>query len=69
MNESVYYQARDRQQVMLAQAAGRQDVRRLRRVSRAARRAERAERQLSRSWHEATRRRAELSQLSEDPLL
>jgi IS5 family transposase len=69
MNENLYSQARDRQQLMQAQAADHQDLRRLRRVSRAARRAERAERQLSRSWHEATRRRAELSEVSEGALL
>ena len=37
----------------------------VRKLSRAARRAQRAERQLSRSWHLAVQRRAELSELAD----
>jgi hypothetical protein len=59
-------QARDRQQAMLSAAASRQSTQHVLRVSRAARRAERAERQLSRSWHAAVERRAELTQLAGD---
>ena len=50
---------------MLVAAAEQRHALWVRRVSRAARRAERAERQLSRSWSEAARRHAELSQIAE----
>jgi hypothetical protein len=50
---------------MLSAAVEHNDAQRARRVVRAARRAERAERQLSRSWHAAMRRRAELSRLAD----
>jgi hypothetical protein len=63
---NIHQQARDRQQAILSAAEQRQDMRQVARVSRAARRAERAERQLSRSWHEAVQRRAELHQIAAD---
>jgi len=50
---------------MLSAAASSRDAQQARKVIRAARRAERAERQLSRSWHEALRRRAELTRLAD----
>ena len=55
----------ERQRSMLVAAAEQRHALWVRRVSRAARRAERAERQLSRSWSEAARRHAELSQIAE----
>jgi hypothetical protein len=51
---------------MLTAAAEERNALWLRRIHRAARRAERAERQLSRSWTEAARRHAELSQIAGD---
>jgi hypothetical protein len=59
-------QAYERQKSMLTSAAEQRNAVWLRRIQRAARRAERAERQLSRSWTEAARRNAELSQISAD---
>jgi hypothetical protein len=59
-------QAYERQKSMLTTAAEQRNALWLRRIHRAARRAERAERHLSRSWSEAARRRAELSQLAAD---
>ena len=58
--------AYERQKSMLTSAAEHRNALWLRRIHRAARRAERAERQLSRSWSEAARRRAELSQIAGD---
>jgi hypothetical protein len=55
-----------RQKSMLTAAAEERNALWLRRIHRAARRAERAERQLSRSWTEAARRHAELSQIAGD---
>jgi hypothetical protein len=57
---------RQRQQHLLDRAAAERHARQLRQLSRATRRAERAERQLSRSWSEAVRLRAKLSQLASD---
>jgi hypothetical protein len=62
---SLHEQARERQQALLQAAAGRHGTYQVRQLSRAARRAERAERQLSRSWHLAVQRRAELSELAD----
>ena len=59
-------QAYERQKSMLTTAAQERNALWLRRINRAARKAERAERQLSRSWTEAARRNAELSQISAD---
>jgi hypothetical protein len=59
-------QVYERQKSMLTTAAEQRNALWLKRVHRAARRAERAERQLSRSWSEAARRHAELSQIAED---
>jgi hypothetical protein len=59
-------QAYERQKSMLTSAAEQRNAAWLRRIHRASRRAERAERQLSRSWTEAARRNAELSQISAD---
>jgi len=59
-------QARERQQAMLSRAAEQRNVQQLRKLSRARRRAERAERQLTRSWGEAARRRAELARIAAD---
>ena len=59
-------QAYERQKSMLTSAAEQRNALWLRRIHRAARRAERAERHLSRSWTEAARRNAELSQISAD---
>jgi hypothetical protein len=58
-------QVYERQKSMLTTAAEQRHALWLRRVNRAARRAERAERQLYRSWGEAARRHAELSQIAE----
>jgi hypothetical protein len=62
---SIQEQARERQLALLSAAASHYDSQQVRKVSRAARRAERAERQLSRSWHLALQRRAELSELAD----
>lgn len=62
---TMHEQAKLRQQALLSDAAEHHDAHQARRVIRAARRAERAERQLSRSWHQAMRRRAELTQLAD----
>jgi hypothetical protein len=51
---------------MLAAATEHHNAQQVRRLDRAARRAERAERHLSRSWHEALRRRSELKRLAAD---
>jgi hypothetical protein len=59
-------QAYERQKSMLTTAAEQRNALWLKRVNRAARRADRAERQLSRSWCEAARRHAELSQIAQD---
>jgi hypothetical protein len=59
-------QARERQQAMLSQAAEQRSAHQLRKLGRARRRAERAERQLSRSWGEAARRRAEFTRIASD---
>ena len=66
----MYYthdQVTERQKVMLEQAAEQRTALFARRLSKAARRAERAERQLSRSWHVAARRHAELLQIQHGP--
>jgi hypothetical protein len=62
---SIQEQARQRQHALLSAAESRHSNEHVRKVSRAARRAERAERQLSRSWHMAVQRRAELSELAD----
>jgi len=62
---SIHEQARQRQHALLSAAADRQANDQVRKMSRAARRAQRAERQLSRSWHLAVQRRAELSELAD----
>ena len=59
-------QVYERQRSMLTTAAEQRNALWLKRINRAARRADRAERQLSRSWCEAARRRAELSQITQD---
>jgi hypothetical protein len=63
---SIHEQARDRQRAILSAATENHTAQQVRRIDRAARRAERAERHLSRSWHEALRRRAELKRLAAD---
>ncbi|HEX3490241.1 MAG TPA: hypothetical protein VHU92_12890 [Streptosporangiaceae bacterium] len=62
---SIHEQARQRQYALLSAAAARQRGGQVWKMSRAARRAQRAERQLSRSWHVAVQRRAELSELAD----
>jgi hypothetical protein len=59
----------ERQRTMLAEAAELRSARQVRRLHKAVRRAERAERELTRSWCEAARRRAELTELVGDQLL
>ena len=59
-------QARERQRALLTVATTRQSSHHVRKLSRATRRAERAEKQLSRSWHLAVQRRAELTDLAGD---
>jgi hypothetical protein len=60
-------QVRERQQQILASAAEARNVHRLRQLTKATRRSQRAERQLSRSWTEAARLRAEVTRLRTDP--
>jgi hypothetical protein len=62
---NIQEQARERQQALLSAAASHHSSHQVRKLSRAARRAERAERQLSRSWHLALQRRAELTELAD----
>jgi hypothetical protein len=62
----IHEQARERQRAILAAATEHHNAQQVRRLGRAARRAERAERHLSRSWHEAVQRRAELTRLATD---
>jgi hypothetical protein len=57
---------RERQQEVMAMAAEERHGQRLRRLTKAARRSERAEQQLSRSWSEAARLRAEFTRLAAD---
>jgi hypothetical protein len=57
---------RERQQEVQTMAAEQRHGQRLRRLTKATRRSERAERQLSRSWSEAARLRAELTRLASD---
>lgn len=59
---SIQDQARERQRALLSAAESRHGNQHVRKLSRAARR---AERQLSRSWHMAVQRRAELSELAD----
>ena len=59
-------QVYERRKSMLATATEQRNALWLKRISRATRRADRAERQLSRSWCEAARRRAELSEITGD---
>lgn len=63
----IHNYAQERQQDLLNDATEVRYAQRFRRLSRAARRADRAERRLTRSWQEAARRRAELTQLVADP--
>jgi hypothetical protein len=62
---SIQEQARERQQALLSAASSHNSNHQVRKLDRAARRAERAERQLSRSWHLAVQRRAELTELAD----
>ncbi len=62
---SIQEQARERQRQLLSSATSQHGSHQVRKLSRAARRAERAERQLSRSWHLALQRRAELTELAD----
>jgi hypothetical protein len=62
---NIQEQARERQQALLSAAESHHSSHQVRKLSRAARRAERAERQLSRSWHLALQRRAELTELAD----
>jgi hypothetical protein len=61
-----HQQVRERQRQILASAAEARSAQRLKRLTRATRRSQRAERQLSRSWTEAARLRAELTRLGTD---
>jgi hypothetical protein len=63
--QSIQEQARERQYALLSAAESHNSSHQVRKLSRAARRAERAERQLSRSWHLAVQRRAELTELAD----
>ena len=62
---NIQEQARERQHALLSAAENHNSSHQVRKLSRAARRAERAERQLSRSWHLAVQRRAELTELAD----
>jgi len=62
---NIQEQARERQHALLSAAESHNSSHQVRKLSRAARRAERAERQLSRSWHLALQRRAELTELAD----
>jgi hypothetical protein len=59
-------QARERQQALLSRAAEQRSAHQFRKLGRARRGAERADRQLSRSWCEAERLRAEFVRIAAD---